>query len=324
MKKSLILITLLTIFVQNNLSAQAANYLTISDTRNTNELPNSSAHSIKADFKLRSIMGAPGSGMWSANLTFSPWVNTDNTGGKNYQLNLNEGGLFYRNAYPLDPQWGNWQQILMAESNGNVGIGTPSASYKLDVIGSAGIGSESVNANTTKIFLKNPAGKTWAISAGANMVTESSFSIYNWTDNQNSPFFHMDVNGNIGIGTVAPDTKLAVNGTIHTKEVKVDLQSPMSVPDYVFANDYKLKSLQEVEDFIKKNKHLPEVPSAREIEKNGLMLAAMNMHLLKKIEELTLYSIEQNKKIDVQTKEIETLKDLALRVAKIENELSKK
>lgn len=220
--------------------------------------------------------------------------------------------------------WKGWRKIVMENGGGYVGIGTPNPSYKLDVIGSAGIGSESVNANTTKMFLRNPAGKTWAISSGANMVTESSFSIYNWTDNQNSPYFHMDVNGNIGIGTIAPDTKLAVNGTIHTKEVKVDLQSPMSVPDYVFEKDYKLRSLQETEDYIKENKHLPEIPSAQEIEKNGLMLAEMNMHLLKKIEELTLYSIEQNKKIDEQAKEIESLKDLVLRVAKIEKELSQK
>ncbi|HEX8016988.1 MAG TPA: hypothetical protein VF465_17275 [Flavobacterium sp.] len=54
------------------------------------------------------------------------------------------------------------------------------------------------------------------------------------------------------------------------------------VPDYVFANDYKLKSLQEIEEYIKKNSHMPEIPSAKEIEKNGLMLAEMNMSLLKK------------------------------------------
>ena len=99
---------------------------------------------------------------------------------------------------------------------------------------------------------------------------------------------------NVGIGTISPDEKLTVKGKIHTQEVRVDMAGPL-VPDYVFAHDYKLKSLQEVEDYIKKNKHLPEIPSAQEIEKNGLMLAEMNMHLLKKVEELTLYIIEMKK-----------------------------
>ena len=128
---------------------------------------------------------------------------------------------------------------------------------------------------------------------------------------------------NVGIGTMAPDEKLTVKGKIHTQEVKVDMSGPL-VPDYVFANDYKLKSLQEVEEYIKQNSHLPEIPSAKEIEKNGLMLAEMNMNLLKKIEELTLYSIDQNKKIETQAKEIESLNDLVLRVTKIESELARK
>jgi hypothetical protein len=121
--------------------------------------------------------------------------------------------------------------------------------------------------------------------------------------------------GNVGIGTTAPDEKLTVKGKIHTQEVRVDMAGPL-VPDYVFVNDYKLKSLQEVEDYIKENKHLPEIPSAKEIEKNGLMLAEMNMSLLKKMEEMTLYMIEQNKQLKAlneqvvfQNKEIQLLKN---------------
>ena len=111
---------------------------------------------------------------------------------------------------------------------------------------------------------------------------------------------------NVGIGTMVPDEKLTVKGKIHTQEVRVDLLGAL-VPDYVFENDYKLKSLEEIENYIKENKHLPEVPSAQEIEKNGLMLAEMNMTLLKKIEEMTLYMIEQNKKIENLEKKIETI-----------------
>jgi hypothetical protein len=120
---------------------------------------------------------------------------------------------------------------------------------------------------------------------------------------------------NVGIGTTAPDEKLTVKGKIHTQEVRVDMLGPL-VPDYVFASDYKLKSLQEVEAYIKQNNHLPEIPSAAAFEKNGLMLAEMNMSLLKKIEELTLYLIEIKK-------ESETMKNnhqqLEKRIKTVEN-----
>nr|WP_315202937.1 tail fiber protein [uncultured Flavobacterium sp.] len=111
--------------------------------------------------------------------------------------------------------------------------------------------------------------------------------------------------GNVGIGTITPDEKLTVKGKIHTQEVRVDMTGAL-VPDYVFADDYKLKTLPEIESYIKKNSHLPEIPSAGEIEKNGLLLAEMNMNLLKKVEELTLYMIEQNKKIEIQNLLIKT------------------
>jgi hypothetical protein len=98
--------------------------------------------------------------------------------------------------------------------------------------------------------------------------------------------------GNVGIGTPSPDTKLAVNGTIHTKEVKVDLTA---WPDYVFKKDYQLPSLQEVKTYIDQNRHLPGIPSEEQIIKEGLNLGEMNKLLVKKVEELTLYLIEKDK-----------------------------
>jgi hypothetical protein len=102
--------------------------------------------------------------------------------------------------------------------------------------------------------------------------------------------------GNVGIGTPNPTEKLTVNGTIYGKEIKVDLLVPG--PDYVFEKDYDLPTLTEIKSYIDQHKHLPEVPSAKDMEANGINVGEMNMILLKKVEELTLYMVEANKKID--------------------------
>lgn len=113
--------------------------------------------------------------------------------------------------------------------------------------------------------------------------------------------------GNIGIGTANindPAYKLYVEAGIRTRKVKVD-QTVWS--DYVFEVGYPLRSLKEVEQFIRDNHHLPEVPSAAEVEQNGLDLGDNQATLLKKIEELTLYLIDANKVIGDLTKSSRTL-----------------
>jgi len=111
--------------------------------------------------------------------------------------------------------------------------------------------------------------------------------------------------GNVGIGTANPNAKLAVNGNIRAKEIKVETAN---WPDYVFATDYQLPTLQQTKKHIRKNGHLPGMPSAKEAEANGVDLGEMNKKLLEKIEELTLHLIELNEKFENQQKEINKLK----------------
>jgi len=107
-----------------------------------------------------------------------------------------------------------------------------------------------------------------------------------------------DPNGNVGIGTSTTTYKLSVNGTIRAKEVIVNT----GWSDFVFEKDYKLMSLGELEKYINKNKHLPNMPSAAEIEKNGASLGDISSKLLQQIEELNLRMIDQSKKYESEIK----------------------
>ncbi|WP_333888895.1 hypothetical protein [Sphingobacterium siyangense] len=114
-----------------------------------------------------------------------------------------------------------------------------------------------------------------------------------------------NVFGRVGIGTANPQADLTVNGNILAKEIKV--KTDISVPDYVFEPEYKLKTLEEIEKYISINKHLPEIPSAKKITVDGMDLAEMNLLLLKKIEEMTLHLIEKDKIIREVIERLEKL-----------------
>ncbi|TJZ53559.1 hypothetical protein FAZ15_16060 [Sphingobacterium olei] len=101
-------------------------------------------------------------------------------------------------------------------------------------------------------------------------------------------------NGNVGIGITGPTEKLSVNGNIRAKEIKVETAN---WPDYVFEKDHKLMSLDSLGSFINKNGHLPDIPTAKEVELNGVQVGEMVNMLLKKNEELTLYILQQDKRI---------------------------
>lgn len=114
------------------------------------------------------------------------------------------------------------------------------------------------------------------------------------------------VGGKVGIGTGNPSERLTVKGKVLAEEVKVQLST--NWPDYVFAKNYKIMPLPELEQFIAKNKHLPEIPSAKKVAKEGIELGTNQAALLKKIEELTLYIIEQDKALKDYKKELDQVK----------------
>jgi len=135
-------------------------------------------------------------------------------------------------------------------------------------------------------------------------------------------------NGSVGIGTSTPpeEYKLAIAGKMISEEVKVQLQTAW--PDYVFNKNYNLPTLQQVENHISEKGHLINIPSAAEVAENGIMLGEMNAKLLEKIEELTLYTIAQEKKIRNQehrNTKLETKNaELEARLARIEKLLTNK
>lgn len=143
-------------------------------------------------------------------------------------------------------------------------------------------------------------GESHGYIKGRNDNVQDKFLI---NSNGNSFF----TGGNVGVGTTTPDDLLTVKGRIHAEEIKVNMNVP--APDYVFEEDYDLIPLAELEVFIGKNKHLPDVPSASDMAQNGLKLKEMNLLLLKKIEELTLHLIDQSKINIAQKAEIDLLKE---------------
>ena len=174
--------------------------------------------------------------------------------------------------------------------NGFVGIGTNEPQAKLHVAGNVKLSGNYDGNNNVQFATAGGAGNTWEL-----YPQTTGFGIYN-RNTSSWPLFITNDNS-IGIGNYIPvgDEKLAVKGNIRAHEIKVETAN---WPDYVFARDYKLPTLQETEKHIKDKGHLPGIPSAAEVKANGVDLGEMNAKLLQKIEELTLYIIDQNKKME--------------------------
>ncbi len=208
--------------------------------------------------------------------------------------------------------------------DGKVGIGTTLPAAKLHIENGANTDAAVLATSSENNKLVVSSGTTTSAYVSTFKITQqfgndrnNGYISFHRGGSNNDGFltfgtsgqerFRIDGNGNVGIGIEDPGTyKLAVGGTIVAEEVIVSLQP---FPDYVFNNNYKLRTLEEVESFIAENGHLPEVPSAKEVEENGIGVGDMNITLLKKIEELTLYVIEQNKRIQVLENENKVLKN---------------
>lgn len=187
-------------------------------------------------------------------------------------------------------------------TEGNVGIGTTSPEKRLDVNGDVIVGR---SGNSGRIDFRRPNDGAPAGSLGfAGAAENSNFRLASqggggylsfWTNGGGTTEkMRITPTGEVGIGTTNPTSLLTVAGKIESREVKVTVGAGA---DFVFEDDYPLKEIDQLEAFIKKNKHLPEIAPEREMIENGLEVGEFQIKLLQKIEELTLYIIDQEKRI---------------------------
>ncbi|MEK6152011.1 hypothetical protein WIW50_02060 [Flavobacteriaceae bacterium 3-367] len=208
----------------------------------------------------------------------------------------------------------NHSSDMVINKDGDVGIGTTAPQGRLHIsTGTSGDAVLRLEADTdNNDEYDNPMiqlrqdGSLVGVNMGfdSNTLGHNIFGIgtlYSGTEKWNTFVINTQTD-NVGIGTKIPDAKLTVKGNIHAEEVKVDLSVPG--PDYVFKDDYELRTLAEVQQYIKEHGHLPNIPSAKEMEENGVELGVMNMKLLEKIEELTLYIIDLKASNEQQIKAI--------------------
>ncbi|KAA2242423.1 hypothetical protein F0L74_07705 [Chitinophaga agrisoli] len=214
-------------------------------------------------------------------------------------------------------------------SNGNVAIGTTTATTKLyvagPIAGENGVVSNS-DMGTGGFQLANTSKTLRWIIRGLNTETGTGNGGYDLDilrrgDDGSaigSALYIRRSDGNVGIGTATPGSyKLAVEGTIGARKIKVT--AGPGWPDFVFEPGYQLPALHDLEAFIKTNKHLPDVPSAKDVEDDKLDLGEMDKKLLQKVEELTLYIIDLKKENETLKKQNEDqLNELLKRIEKLE------
>ena len=237
--------------------------------------------------------------------------------------------IFFLSIGFVQAQWANNANNIYSTNTGFVGIGTTAPAAPLDVV----VPGSSTAYTILGEFRSTLGGNSWlqvttstgTLNLGVGgpgpggtphpYLWSSTDNLFIGADGNPTLFVQGMGNGNVGIGTT--DTKgykFAVNGTAVFNKVVV---KPYPWADYVFNTEYRLRPLREVDQYIQQNHHLPEVPSAAEVEKNGLDVGQNQAVLLKKIEELTLYVIamekdkdEMKKTISKQQKELSRLSSL--------------
>jgi len=213
--------------------------------------------------------------------------------------------------------WAQWNGTNPVWTNSNVGIGTTNLAGTLEAQGGNGsyIVSSSVSTansgyNWAGVKLRGNLGGSptdWNIIGGSLYGGNASqFMINSGSNNR----FYIDSLGNVGIGTTNPHQLLSVNGTIEAKEVVVTT-AVADWSDYVFQPGYRLRPLTEVADYIRANRHLPDIPSEAEVKEKGVSVGDMQAKLLAKIEELTLHMIQAEREN----------RDLRERLARVEAQI---
>jgi hypothetical protein len=202
------------------------------------------------------------------------------------------------------PNWNTPKLIL--NHFGNLGIGTTNPSKNLSLVGTFSLESEAANSPYSKMYLSytgyNAANPNLIITPSTTPgsgIVQSSLFLKNSNGNStlSNNTMNLLIEGKVSIGTSDLTEKLSVNGNIRAKKLIVSQQN---WSDYVFYKGYKLRPLNELEKFIQKHQHLPDVPSTKEVQSKGINVGDTQAILMKKIEELTLYIIELSKKVQLQ------------------------
>ncbi|BBM86318.1 hypothetical protein [Candidatus Uabimicrobium amorphum] len=252
---------------------------------------------------------------WDQNQNVSMNKNLSVAGNANIMGNLDVSGTVKAKTLQIDNE--GWVGLNM----------TPEKGYTLSINGSAQIRGKVVTRGHVHTqghdvyFHSNSADFAHGIGmyhdtkkfANVNVNGPVVYGYYGGalgsTEGGQKIALRWDKNGNVGIGVInTQGSKLAVKGKITAQEVRIINMKDWA--DFVFADDYELLPMDELEQSIKKHKHLPGIPSQQEVKEKGIQLGEMQAKLLQKIEELTLYTIEQNKRLQAQQKQIQELKKL--------------